>query len=314
MQHWARLFVNDGDVIGPDMPEAERQAVLRMADIVVAQEVHHFRTDALAEIADDIAECTELEDLSQLLWKAATSTGFENFIIFVIRNGSNGTPRSRVCTSCNLAWVERYQSKQYQFVDPVMAAAQSMPAHFLFSDLNDTAPAVQAFWADAEANRIGRNGLCMTFERPDRARIGVSFLTAKTAEQTTENARLNGYDLQVLAALAVDAFSFISYSQPQGMDRLNETELRFLNMLASWQNPEEAFKITEQFGSNKSLQASIRRKLQADTVFQAIAIASARGYFDDLPYDAAEVTRPFPTLGGLEPKTLEHLETDDEAQ
>lgn len=308
MEHWARVLVDDADVVGPGVSEEKRKALRRMARIVEAQEVHHFRTDELAAIADDVAECTDLEELAQLMWKAATSTGFENFIIFVIRNGSNGTPRSRVCTSCNMEWAERYQKMQYQYVDPVMARARSMPEPFLFSELDASAPSVEAFWQDAVDHRIGRNGVCMTFQRPDRALVGVSYLTAKTVDQTRENTRISGHDLHVLAELAVDAFSFLSFGAGQSDDRLTEAELRFLHMLASWQNPEEAFQITAQYGSNKSLQASIRRKLQAETVFQAIAIASARGYFDDLPYDATEVTRPFPALGGLESGTLDSLD------
>lgn len=311
MRHWARVMVEDVDVGGQTLSDAARKALRRMVEIIEAEDVHQFRTRELAGLADEIAECSDLEDLSQLMWKVATATGFENFIIFVIRNGANGTPRSRVCTSCNVEWIQRYQEMNYQFIDPVMAKAQNAPDHFLFSDLDASSPPVQTFWDDAEAHRIGRNGTCMTFMRPDRAIIGVSYLTGKTADQTRENVRLNGYDLKVLATLAVDAFCYVSYGMQRTDDRLTEEELRFLHMLASWQNPEEAFKITAQFGSNKSLQASIRRKLQAETVFQAIAIASARGYFDELPYDVTEVTRPFPALGGLDGGMLENMEPED---
>lgn len=313
MRHWARVMVDDVDVGGHDLSETARKALRRMAEIIEAEDVHQFRTSELAGLADEIAECSDLEDLAQLMWKAATATGFENFTMFVIRNGANGSPRSRVCTSCNIEWVERYHERNYQFIDPVMVAAQSAPDFFLFSDLESNAPSVRAFWEESEAYRIGRNGVCMTFTRPDRAVIGVSYLTAKTADQTRDNVRLNGYDLKVLASLAVDAFCYITFGAQHSDDRLTEEELRFLHMLASWQNPEEAFQITAQFGSNKSLQASIRRKLRAETVFQAIAIASARGYFDELPYDVTEVTRPFPTLGGLESNMLEHIEPEEEA-
>lgn len=308
MQHWARVLVEELDVAGQNLSETARRALKRMTNVVETSEVHQFRTDELAEIGERIAEVMELEELSRLMWRAATSTGFENFIIFVIRNGANGTPRSRVCTSCNMDWIQRYQEMNYQFVDPVMAAARGNADHFLFSELEDLSPPVRAFWDDADMHRIGRNGMCLTFERQDRSRIGVSFLTAKTAEQTRENARLNGYDLMVLASLAVDAFCYIAYGAHQVEDRLTEEELRFLHALASWQSPEEAFKITARYGSNKALQASIRRKLEAETVFQAIAIASARGYFDDLPFNVSEVTRPFPTLAGLDDDVLESLE------
>ena len=240
--------------------------------------------------------------------QGVTGTGLSAItVIFVIRNGANGTPRSRVCTSCNMDWIHRYLEMNYQFVDPVMAAARGPADHFLFSDLEDSSPPVQSFWEDAEAHRIGRNGMCLSFEGSDRARIGVSYLTAKNAAQTRSNALLNGYDLMVLASLAVEAFCYISFGAKQGEDRLTEEELRFLHTLAFWHNPEEAFKITARYGSNKTLQASIRRKLKAETMSQAIAIASARGYFDDLPYNATEVTRPYPSLSGLDDDMLKQL-------
>ena len=72
--------------------------------------------------------------------------------------------------------------------------------------------------------------------------------------------------------------------------------------------PRRRFDITARFGSNKALQSSIRRKLGAETVFQAIAIASARGYFDDMPFTVSEVTRPFPALGGLDAEVIEKLD------
>lgn len=313
MQHWARVLVEELDGGGKSLSDTARMALRRMTNVVETLDVHQFRTDELAEIAEAIAEVLELEELSRLMWRAATSSGFENFIIFVIQNGANGAPKSRVCTSCNVDWLTRYQQMSYQFVDPVMAAARTRSGHFLFSELDDHSPPVKAFWDDAEDHRIGRNGLCLTFDRPDRARIGVSFLTGKSVGQTQQAMRLNGYDLMVLASLAVDAFCYISYGTHLAEDRLTEEELRFLHTLASWHSPEEAFKITARYGSNKALQASIRRKLEAETVFQAIAIASARGYFDDLPYNTNEVTRPFPTLEGLDDGVLGSLEPPEEA-
>ncbi|MEM9319323.1 MAG: autoinducer binding domain-containing protein [Pseudomonadota bacterium] len=311
MNHWARVVLEELDGTDPKVTGTAREGLRRMARIVERLDVHQFRTDELADLADALAECVDLEDLARIMWTATTSCGFENFIVFVIRNGSNGTPRSRVCTSCNETWIRRYERMNYQFVDPAMAAARGRDGHFLFSDLEDSAPPVKAFWDDAEAHRIGRNGICYTFDRPDRSRIGVSFLTAKSVSQCQKNVRLNGHDLMVLASLAVDAFSYLSYGPNHGEELLTEEELRFLHTLTSWRNPEDAFKITAGFGSNKALQSSIRRKLGAESVFQAIAIASARGYFDDLPYDVNEVTRPFPELSGLDETLLKQLNNPD---
>ena len=298
MDHWVRVLLHDG--LNGERADHVNAGLERAAQIVEASEPYRFRTQALEEVADALSECTELPDLSKLMWTAATEAGFENFIIFMLKNGANKVLQSRVCTSCNSDWVERYQSQAYQFIDPVMAAASLRDGIFEFADLDDSAPAIADFWADADAHRIGRNGLCIAQTRPDGARIGVSFLTTKPEAEARALVRLNGSDLLTVANLAVDAFCFASYGLSGDVEMLSTSELRFLYLLATGKDPQEAFEVLPEDGTNKSLQASIRRKLGVDTVFQAVSQAAARGYFDEVPYEASEVTQPFPNVVALE--------------
>jgi hypothetical protein len=310
MDHWVRVLLQDGLLDRSGTPEYVRTGLERAARIIESMEPYQFRTDSFDEIADTLSECTELSDLSKLMWNAATSAGFENFIIFVLKNGANGALPSRVCTSCNSEWVTRYHAQRYQFVDPVMAAASRADGIYEFADLESSSPVIADFWADAEAHRIGRNGVCFARTRPDGARIGVSFITAKNEAHARRLVRLNCSDLAMIADLAVDAFCYASYGLAGEAEALSAEELRFLYLLATRKDPKEAFEVMPLYGSNKSLQASIRRKLGVETVFQAVSRAAARGYFDEVPYEASEVTRPFPSLVGLDPATLAFAEPD----
>lgn len=300
MDHWMRVLLQDGFGNQDRSPGYVADGLERAAQIVENSEPYRFRTDAIEDIADALSECIELSDLSKLMWSAATEAGFENFIVFMLKNGANKVLESRVCTSCNSDWVARYQEQGYQFVDPVMAAASQSDGIFEFADLDDTAPAVADFWADADAHRIGRNGLCIAQTRPDGARIGVSYLTTKPESEARALARLNGSDLVIIANLAVDAFCFASYGLSGDAEALSNSELRFLYLLATRKDPQEAFDVAPEHGTNKSLQASIRRKLGVDTIFQAVSQAAARGYFDDVPYEASEVTQPFANVVAID--------------
>lgn len=304
MDHWARVLLQDGLFDRSGTPDYIHVGLSRAARIVEAMEPYQFRTDTFEEIADELSECTELSDLSKLMWSAAISAGFENYIIFVLKNGSKGAIQSRVCTSCNSEWLVRYQSQGYQFIDPVLATALQGDGVFEFADLESRSPVVADFWADAMVHRVGRNGLCIARTRSDGSRMGVSFLTAKTETQSRGLVRLNGTDLVMIADLALDAFCYASYSLAGEPEALSPEELRFLYLLATRKNPQEAFQVLPHYGSNKSLQASIRRKLGVETVFQAVSLAAAGGYFDDVPYEVSEVTRPYPSLVGLDAATI----------
>lgn len=300
MKHWVHSVLEEAFSSTKSSPEHVRQGLQRIAHLVESMDVHPFRTSELEGIADDLSECTDLRQLSKLMWRAATSTGFQHFAIFVIRQGSNGMFKSRICTSYNQAWIERYQAKSYQFVDPIIAEASRRDGWFLYDDLENDAPVVQSFWDDAKQHRIGGNGVCFALTRKDGSRLGIVFATAHTAEKTRELVRLNGSDLQFLANLAADSFCFVSCGPDLADDTLTVQELKFLYTLASNPDPKEALAISSSYGSNHALQASIRAKLNVDTVFQAISIASSRAWFNLLPYDAKEVTRSFPALEGLD--------------
>jgi hypothetical protein len=299
MNHWVRTILEDACSKEEPIPDHVHAGLKRIVQLIDSADVHAFRTTELEQIADDLSECTSLNELANLMWKTATSTGFQHFAIFVLAQGSSGTFRSRVCTSYSEAWIRRYQEMAYQFVDPVISEATRRNDWFLFSDLDDSVPGQNQFWEDAKEHGIGRNGVCFITVRPDGARIAVVFSTSHSIDKTNHLLSLNGLDLKFLAELAVESFYYSSMGPILPDDILSPHELRFLFTLATSSEPVSALEITSSYGSNISLQASIRQKLNVKTIFQALAIASVRGWFNRLPYDADEVTRSFPRLEGL---------------
>ena len=300
MKHWVRTVCEDAIWGNRDRSSDAMEGINRIIQLIENSDVHLFRTEELEQICDHLADTVNLEELSEIMWRAATSTGFQNFAIFVLHQGQGSSFKPRICTSFHDAWIARYIQNNYQYVDPVMSKASISDNWFLYSDLASAAPAVECFWRDAEKHRIGRNGVCFPTTRSDGTRVAVSFTTLNNDTSVAEAVRLNGYDLRFIAQLAVDAFCYAASDSSLANDTLTVDELRFLHVLATSADPEEALKVTPSFGSNKSLQVSIRKKLSVDTVYQAVAIAASRNWFNTLPYDTKEILKTFNTLRGVE--------------
>lgn len=310
MQHWVNHVLQNRVHNPSSLADGQAKDLRRIAELIEQVDVYGFRTKELDSIANELAECDCLTQLSKYMWRTATSVGFQNFSIFVLRHGQAGSFKSRMCTSYSEEWVARYRAKNYHFVDPVMARAREHEGTFLFSDLNLGAKKQKDYWRDAVKHKAGSNGVCFSMDRRDGSRIGVTFSTSAAGDKFSELMLLNGSDLRFIALLAADCFCDVAVVAEHLDDILDANELRFLHILASGRDPEVASKVSGRFGSNQALQASIRSKLGVPTIFQAIAVATARGWFDGLPIDEMEVVKPFPPLEGFNLSSFEIADSE----
>lgn len=294
MQHWARVAIEEALAATGKPSNRLLHDLGRIVDLVENLEWHRFRTDELEDLAGQIVECSNLEDLTRLLWSASVELGFQHATVFVLRQGNGTAFSQRVCTSYPMSWIERYQEKSYQFIDPVMARAMVSDTPFLFSELAGNAPMVQAFWKDAEAHGIGRQGLCCTFELSGSTRISVSFSSSETDEVFEDTVRRNGQDATITARLMAETFCSLAGHGHGNNCPLTMTELRFLHMLLVADDPEDALRRMPGVGSKEAFQSAICKKLGVRSVLQAISVTSANRWFDELPYDVLDVSRPLP--------------------
>lgn len=300
MRHWVRAVLDEAtDGSGGHTPETHRD-LRRIISLIEDREFYSFRTPVLEDLANEIVECTDLEALSKLMWSVAVQCGMQHATIFVLRQGDGVAFRTRISTSYPLEWVERYQTKSYQFQDPVVAHAQTCDTAFSFHDLSTDNPMTEAFWEDAEAHGVGRNGLCQAFSFSSGTRIGVSFAYSRSADAFRQTLALNATDALCLAQIGAEAFVYLARISQPSNPSLSAAELRFLHLLVTGDDPQDALSVTPGYGSNKSLQASIRSKLGVKTILQAVALASANRWFDDLPYDVQDVAHATPDEHGRE--------------
>lgn len=298
MTHWVQVILEDTIWGQKKLPAHVRDGLKRIEEMAISSEVIQFRTHEFEEIADELSICDDLSELSLLLWRAATSAGFQHFSLFVVNQGRSPTSAHRMCTSYKKDWLDVYQEKSYQYVDPIVAKAKSTDGKFLFSEASNSAPMVQAFWDDAEKHNIGRNGLCYVVTRSDGTRIAISFSICGTEKKASESIRLNTYDLEIIAQLAIECFCYTSTGSSLNDQLLSTNELRFLHVLATSANPESALSQMPAFGGNEAMQSSIRKKLGVQTIFQAISIACSKQWFDNLPFYPDEIVSSSTPLSG----------------
>ena len=261
----------------------------RIARLIEDRDVLTFRSEYRDGIADELATCRDLSELSNFMGEASHSCGFKYFTIFLLRQGRSGAFTRRICTSFPKSWIHRYKEMSYQFIDPVVNAAENLDEPFLFTDLDGCAPAVRSFWDDAERHSVGREGFCAAFDFDDEARIGVSFSTVNFPEKFNEEIRFDMYDALEFARMGAIIFSRLGRKLISPPDALTQTELRVLYSLASANDVEEVLAGFQRSKASKDLEVEIQRKLEVSSILQAAAVASANHWFDHLDYEVSDV-------------------------
>lgn len=300
MQHWAQTILEDAFWLTAPPPEHVRNGLERLARLVEGSTHHVFRSKEIEQLADNLAEVEDMEEFAQLLSQLTVETGFQNYMIFIIREAQGMTSKARILTSLKEQWIKKYQAGGYQFIDPVMLRAHSSDGYFDFSETEASGPLVESFWQDAENHNVGRNGICFATTRQSGLRIGLSLYSVSNKEKIHEIKRLHGYDLYHISEIVFDSFSFLSSgpSIPEGV--LNTDEIRFLRNLAISSNPSDLLKANARWGSTETMQKSIRLKLGVQSAYQAVAIAASKGWLNSLPYDKNDIISTPRALNGIQ--------------
>lgn len=290
--HWTSSILrrmSQSDLAAP--PELQ-QDIARLCEIVQGLPYYEFRDPELAELADALPYCADMNSIAEVMVEVGNVCGFDHANIFLLRHGDAIAFNKRVCTSYPQEWLRFYEAKRYQFLDPVVARAVEGSAPFLFSDLPDSPPIVRKFWEAAVAHGIGRQGCCFVFDLDLGIRIGMTFASKGKPEAVAAAFEANRSDLQVIGETACSVFVEISGMIRVGKTQLSVDELRYLKDLISSTNPSGASAILQD-PEMQALQRSICRQLGVGTIFQALAVVARERWFDDLPFDSQEIAQPY---------------------
>jgi hypothetical protein len=259
-----------------------------------------FNRKEFEKIADDVSLACDAEDLINSLVKATVYAELRYFALFAMRAGSRSLLGPRLFTNWPQEWLQHYCKNNYQFVDPFLEKARRYDGVFYLEDVADESPIVKSYMSDAERYRLGMQGVCFALSKSDGTRVAVQFSPDSQIGPSEKRVSEVEKDLQVISDLAADAFCYICQPHLLTHNSLTLRELQFLFALATNDNPEIARHYNAVYGGNKALQSSIKKKLNVTSIFQAVSISVAAGWFDDLPIRHEEVIRSNSGLLGWE--------------
>jgi DNA-binding CsgD family transcriptional regulator len=218
------------------------------------------------------------QDLSETLREIASEIGVSHIacLRFAPDKSADTSQLSGIFTYSK-EWQLRYFVKQYIKIDPVITYGRSAVQPFDWQILGNGDPAVLAFFADAVAYGVGRNGLSI----PVRSRRGiVSIISFSSDHPRAEWERYkneNTAKLQLLSCL-IESAANVDFKLPVAPIKLSRREEQCLIWAARGKTYQEIADILElTFGSVKTHLDAARQKLHCVNLTHAVAVAIATG-------------------------------------
>lgn len=300
VNHWTKGVRKQLAELSKDIPLSAQEDIKRLCEIAESAPEYTYRKRDFIALKESLCDVENLREVAKILEEVAHSCGFDYASIFLLKSGSELIFTNRVCTSLPKDWLLRYDKKDYRFVDPVVAHAMQSSGSFLFSDLPELPSFMMAFWSDALAHGVGREGCCFTYHMNKGIQIGISYNSMQSQSYVSKHYAENQRDLQEIGELACDAFVSLSSTFHVERCQLKIEELRYLKSLI-WAVDDISAIALLQDGRTQSLRKSIYQKLKVRTISQALFVVSQQHCFDELPFEDVEVSKSY--IGLLEHKT-----------
>lgn len=278
IKHWAYHVLEAVTWDRKELSPRVEAGLTKMVDIIANKSDHVYRENELADIAEKLMVAANLSDINELLWKAATLSGFKHASL-VSLSGRSLIGKFNACTSYSKEWIIAMASQRQFTADPIIQELLNGRDAFYFSDIRKSDNANESYWLERDRYRLGRNGFALGITTTNQAkRIGAIFCSDRPEETTRAIVEENGSDLREVARLAAETFATLSRIKSQEKESLNNVELEFLQTLALSDDPKSALNFTPVFGSKRSIQSTIKKKLGVNTIFQAVVVAAENGW------------------------------------
>lgn len=249
-----------------------------------------YRSERLAELADELDDCDCLQTFCGILKDVASALEVSHCTVHLIRERSTAFYGAKVLTTFPEAWVAEYVDRRYSTIDPIIAACRRGPGTF-FWDLQKASddPITRHFIRSALRNGIGPSGVTRVEETRFGSTVAVSL--SSTCDQAsfrkTFPERL--FDFDEIASLMIEVFSVLACEHNEAPFNATDDQLKVLRALACGKSMAEVEAIPFLYGSFKTIEKSILKSFGARTLVQAAALALNRGMLDVLPYSSEDV-------------------------
>ncbi len=174
-----------------------------------------------------------------------------------------------------IAWQNRYSERNYFLIDPVVTFGCTCVIPFDWDEIRTDNSNIGAFFDDAIAHDIGRNGVSLPVRNRDGGFALVSFTSDYSKRKWSKYKKDNMTSLQSIAALIDSAASF-TRKAPPFPPALSENEKRYLILFARQRSVND---IAGEVGVSPSIVKlyldNARHKLRCISLTQAVALAIA---------------------------------------
>jgi len=220
----------------------------------------------------------EGKPLNETLGILAADLGLKHIVHLRIGRGRDNDPSPLTEVSTYpWSWQLRYLQKQYIKIDPVVRRGRVAVFPFDWDELVTEDAETTAFFEDAKAHGVGRNGLTI----PIRSRRNwvsiVSYTSDHARAEWREYKRANIPKFNVISLL-IDNAAPRNFELPRVETKLSERELQCLIWSARGKTYKEIADILGvTYSTVKFYLDTARQKLNCNNVTHAVAIAIASG-------------------------------------
>lgn len=253
------------------------------------EDMEILRTSGADEFADRIVDTESLPDLVEVLNHLTRQFDVAHSTLHVISDSSTMNFRTRVITTYPEEWISRYVDRRYSLVDPVADACSSYGHGFYWDSLIVSNPAARAFQADACEFGVGPSGYSLPIGTESGDLIALTVCSSESPDVFSQRFARYESDLYNLGCLLIDAFCRLASDRRPASFTPTDDQVMVLRKIAMGADEEELEALHFQYGSYRTMEASICRLFETRTVFQAAVLAAKIGLLDCTPLMKGDV-------------------------
>ena len=243
--------------------------------------MHGVNIDGAAMRLTDVVRGSYVNSLEEILEAVASDFDLKHIAYVSFVSHSDRRIINTIVTYPN-KWQNTYFDNEYVNIDPVIAYGCKSVIPFDWDELRTSDPTVTAFFDDAAAHDIGRNGISFPIRNRAAGFSLVSFTSDHTKEEWVRYKEKNMSTLHSMASLIDSAASFTKKASVSPA-KLSQDEANCLALFAKGKNKND---IGEALGISVSEVClyldTARHKLSCISVTQAVAVAIAT---EAIPFD-----------------------------
>ena len=216
--------------------------------------------------------------LEEILEYVALDIGIKHIAYFRFVSHSDRRILHTIVTY-SLEWQNIYSAKDYVNIDPVILIGCGSVIPFDWNELRTDDPTVVAFFVDADAHDIGRNGISFPMRNRGGGFSLISFTSDHTKEEWINFKKKNMSALHSMASLIDSAASFTK-REPVFPAKLTQIEKKCLALFAKGGDENDIAEALRISVTEVHLYLdTARHKLRCISVTQAVAVAIATEAF-----------------------------------